>query len=83
MLDPEILKLMRCPETHQELRAADAALVEQLNGKIQAGALKTRAGQVVKEKIDGGFVRADGKWLYVIRGGLPVMLVDEAIPLNS
>jgi uncharacterized protein YbaR (Trm112 family) len=83
MLDPEILKLMRCPETHQELRAADATLLEQLNGKIQAGALKTRSGQVVKEKIDGGFVRADGKWLYVIRGGLPVMLVDEAIPLNS
>jgi uncharacterized protein YbaR (Trm112 family) len=35
----------------------------------------------VKEAIDGGLIRADGKLLYPIRRNIPVMLVDEGIPL--
>ena len=48
---------------------------------IAAGALTNRAGQPVKEKMDGGLVRADGRFLYPIRHNIPVMLVDEGIPL--
>ncbi|MCU0782931.1 MAG: hypothetical protein MUF81_02565 [Verrucomicrobia bacterium] len=81
MIDAELLKMLCCPETHQELRVAEPALVENLNEKIAAGGLKNRAGQPVKEKIDGGLLRADGKFLYAIRQNIPVMLVDEAIPL--
>jgi len=40
-----------------------------------------RGGQPVKEKLDAGLVRADGRFLYPIRSDIPVMLVDEAIPL--
>ncbi len=81
MIDAELLKILCCPETHQELRGADSALVEQLNRQAAAGSLKNRAGQPVTEKIDGGLLRADGKFLYPIRQDIPVMLVDEAIPL--
>ena len=81
MINAELLKILCCPETHQDLRAADPALVEKLNRQIAAGGLKNRAGQPVKEKMDGGFVRADGKFIYPIRQEIPVMLVDEAIPL--
>jgi uncharacterized protein YbaR (Trm112 family) len=34
------------------------------------------------EKLEGGLVRADGKVLYPMRGEIPVMLIDEAIPLS-
>ncbi|PYJ03193.1 MAG: hypothetical protein DME25_12965 [Verrucomicrobia bacterium] len=81
MLDTELLNLLCCPETHQAVRPADAALVAQLNQKVQASVLKNRVGQPVKEAIEGGLVRADGKFLYPVRRGIPVMLVDEAIPL--
>ena len=81
MIDPELLKILCCPETHQELRVVEPALLEQLNQHIAAGGLKNRAGQPVKEKIDGGLLRADSKFLYAIRQDIPVMLVDEAIPL--
>jgi uncharacterized protein YbaR (Trm112 family) len=37
----------------------------------------------VQEKLDAGFIRADGKFLYPIRRNIPVMLVDEAIPLPA
>jgi uncharacterized protein YbaR (Trm112 family) len=81
MIDPELLKILCCPETHQEVRLAEAAVIEKLNGQIAAGALTNRAGQPVTEKIDSGLVRADGKVLYPIRRNIPVMLVDEGIPL--
>ena len=73
------------PLTVQELEVltdlAEAAVIEKLNGQIAAGALANRAGQPVKEKIDGGLIRADGKVLHPVRRNIPVMLVDEGIPL--
>ena len=81
MIDAELLKIMCCPETHQELRPAEPALLNKLNEQIEAGTLKNRAGQAIKEKIDDGLVRTDGKYLYPLRRGIPVMLVDEAVPL--
>ena len=81
MLDPELLKILVCPETHQPLALADPQLVRQLNDRISAGTLKCRAGQPVQEAIDGGLIREDKRVLYAIRNDIPVMLIDEAIPL--
>jgi uncharacterized protein len=83
MIDPELLKILCCPETHQELRPAEPAIVEQLNTQIAAGTLKNRAGHPVQERLDEGLVRADGKFLYPVRRNIPVMLVDEAVPLDG
>lgn len=82
MIDPDLLKIMCCPETHQPIALAEPSVIEQLNQQIAAGQLKNRAGQPVKEKIDGGLVREDKKFLYPVRGNIPVMLIDEAIPLT-
>jgi uncharacterized protein YbaR (Trm112 family) len=79
MVDPELLKLLCCPETHQGLRPADMALLQQLNQKIGAGVLQNRAGRAVAEKLGDGLLREDGKILYPVRSGIPVMLVDEGI----
>jgi len=81
MIDAALLKILCCPESHQDLRLAETGLIEALNTKIAGGALKNRAGQLVSEKLDAGLVRTDGKFVYPIRGDIPVMLVDEAIPL--
>ncbi len=81
MIDADLLRILCCPETHQEVQLAEPAVIDRLNGRIAAGALKNRAGQLVQEKIEGGLVRADRKVLYPIRHSIPVMLVDEGIPL--
>ena len=83
MIDPELLTVLCCPETHQGLAAADPALVNRLNGEIASGALKARSGQIVRDRMDGGLVRDDQKYLYPVRQNIPVMLIDEAIPLTS
>lgn len=83
MIDPELLKIMCCPETHQPISLAEASLIEKLNQHITAGQLQNRAGQMIREKIDGGLIRADQKFLYPIRQDIPIMLIDEAIPLSA
>jgi uncharacterized protein YbaR (Trm112 family) len=82
MVDADLLRLLCCPETHQDLAVADSVLVDKLNSQIAAGTLKNRAGRIVDRKLDGGLIRADRKFLYPIRQAIPVMLIDEAIPLN-
>ena len=82
IVDQDLLRLLCCPETHQDLALADSGLLEKLNDQIVDGTLKNRAGRVVERKLDGGLIRADRKFLYPIRQDIPVMLIDEAIPLS-
>jgi uncharacterized protein YbaR (Trm112 family) len=79
--DAGLLEILCCPETRQQLALAAPSALEQLNRQIAGGRLKNRAGQTVTGKIDGGLVRADGKYLYPLRQNIPILLVDEAIPL--
>ncbi len=82
MIKPEMLAIFCCPETHEGLSMADADLLAKINQKIAGGQLKNRAGEIVKEPIESGLVRADGKFLYLIRNDLPVLLIDQALPLS-
>jgi uncharacterized protein YbaR (Trm112 family) len=82
MIDPELLKILCCPETHQELHLAEPGILEKLNAQIGKGALKNRSGKLVSDKLETGLIRADGKFLYPVRRDIPVMLVDEAIPID-
>ena len=81
MIKPELLNILRCPETRQKLTLAEPALIAQINEAIAASRLRNRGGNPVSEKIDGGLMREDGKFLYPIRASLPIMLIDEALAL--
>jgi uncharacterized protein YbaR (Trm112 family) len=83
MIKPDLLAILRCPDTHQHLSVADAALVAKLNDLAQAGKLKNKAGQAVSEKFEEGLLRQDRQILYPIRNNIPLMLVDEGIPLTG
>jgi uncharacterized protein len=83
LIDPGLLKILCCPETHQPVSEADAALVAQLNQQIAAGSLKNRSGKTLEEKLDGALVREDRRVAYGVRNRIPIMLLEEAIPLTS
>lgn len=83
MIDQELLSILVCPENKTPVRVADAALVTKLNECIGAGTLKNRAGEVIDTPIDSGLVREDGTLLYIVRDEIPIMLIDEAVPLDQ
>ena len=82
-LDKDLLAILCCPETKQPVALAEPALIAQLNAQIDRGAVTNKAGQMVTEKLDGGLIRADRKILYPVREDIPVMLVEEGIPLKG
>lgn len=81
-MDPLLLEIMCCPETHQKLSEAGASLIQDLNGRIGEGGLINRSGEKVDEPLHGGLLREDGKILFPIRNNIPVMLIDEGIPMD-
>lgn len=81
MVDADLIEILACPETKEPVKLAETGLIERLNRAIGAGKVKNRAGAAVTEPVDGGLVRSDGRFLYPIRDEIPIMLVEEAIPL--
>lgn len=82
-IDKDLLAILCCPETKQDVSLADEAVIARLNDRIRNGTVKNKAGHLVQEPIDGGLIRADHEVLYPIRDDIPVMLIDEAIPLDE
>jgi uncharacterized protein YbaR (Trm112 family) len=82
MVDQELLDILVCPETKQPVRLADGALLSRVNEAIASGTMMNRGGQPVSEAVSEGLVREDGKILYPVRDDIPVMLIDEALPLD-
>jgi uncharacterized protein YbaR (Trm112 family) len=83
MIRPELLELLRCPETRQKLHPAGSDLLLKVNFAIKAGEIRNRAGKILEQQVEDGLIREDGAVLYPIRGKLPILLIDEAIDLPT
>ena len=70
MIPADLLELLRCPATRQKLTVADDDLLTRLNANAD-----------LVEPVRAALVRADGTAAYPVRGDIPVLLVDKAIPL--
>lgn len=83
MIDKELLDILACPENKTPVHLADQGLIDRINARIQRGELSNRGGKKLEKPIDGGLVREDGAYLYPIEDEIPIMLIDEAIPLKD
>lgn len=74
-LDERFLALLRCPETGQTLAVASA---DALARAVNTGVLHDGKNPAA---FDTALLREDGRVLYPVRDGIPVMLVEEAVHL--
>ena len=79
----ELLDILVCPETQQAVHLADTPLLERLNRRIGQGRLANRSGTPITTPLEAALVREDRRCCYPIRTDIPVMLIDEAIPLGD
>lgn len=80
MIEPELLEILCCPDSRQELTVLGKPELDGINAGIARGDVQDRGGRTVREPLDGALVRKDGQWVYPVRSGIPVLLVDSAIP---
>jgi uncharacterized protein YbaR (Trm112 family) len=78
----ELLEILVCPETKQPVAEAPDDVLAQINTQIDAGDQRNRGGDAVSERISEGLLREDGKILYVVDDGIPVMLIEESIEVG-
>lgn len=81
MIDKDLLDILACPQSHQGLREATATDLAALNARIGRKELRSAAGKTIDAPLQGALIREDGKRLYPIVDGIPVLLVDEGVEL--
>jgi uncharacterized protein YbaR (Trm112 family) len=78
----ELLEILVCPETKQRVSVAGDEVISQINARISAGDLRNRGGDTLAGPLAEGLVREDGKIVYIVDDGIPVMLIEESIEIS-
>jgi len=82
-MDKRLLAILRCPVTHKELSLAGGATIKDVNAAIADGKLSNRDGRVLDEDLEEALLTDDGKVLYPIANGIPVLLEGESINMEQ
>lgn len=80
-IDPEFSKIIRCPVTKSTLKTADPSLIQSLNEQIFKKNLVNRIGQTIATTLEGGYINENQTLLLPIRGGIVILIEDQAIDL--
>ena len=78
-----LVQMIRCPVTKSDLCVASEEVVLELNKQIESRKLLNQLGQVVEVPIESGFVNQDQSLLLPVRGGIVILIADQAISLNQ
>jgi uncharacterized protein YbaR (Trm112 family) len=79
----ELLEILVCPESRQPVKLASPDQLEAVNQQVRAGTLRNRGGDSVTKPLEEALVREDGRILYPVDDGIPVMLIEESIELSA
>ena len=82
-MDKRLLTILRCPVTHKGLGLAKRAVLETVNTAIAAGTVSNRDGRVLAEPLAEALVTDDGKVLYPVADGIPVLLEGESVNMEQ
>jgi len=85
-LTPDLLELLRCPQTGQRLALASATLLAKLEALRAAGTLSPGADPpqwLPGEPLEAVLVREDGLVAYPVQGGIPILLPDHGIEIPA
>ena len=82
-MDKKLLSILCCPVSHKRLLLARADLLASINAAIGAGELSNRDGIVLENSLKEALVTDDGKTMYPVDDGIPVLLEGEAVALDQ
>ena len=81
-MDRKLLDLLACPATRQPLALLDGDKLKALNAAISAGGVRFGDHEQT-EALREALVTRDGKRIYRIDDGIPVLLPEEGVEAAS
>jgi len=82
-MDKRLLAILRCPVSHKGLSVLKKDTLDQINAAIRQGELKNREGELLGEPLTEALITDDGKRVYPIDDGIPVLLEGESIGMEQ
>jgi len=78
-MDKRLLDILCDPVTRVPLKLLSKLQLERLNQAIRDQQVQTTAGHPWSQELSAGLISMDGKVMYRIDDGIPVLLAEEGI----
>lgn len=78
-MDKRLLDILCCPVSKTPVRPLTSTELGAVNKAIDAGQALNVAGTTVQTRLSEGLITVDGKVIYRVEDGIPVMLPEEGI----
>jgi uncharacterized protein YbaR (Trm112 family) len=82
-MDKRLLTILRCPVSHKGLSVLKKDKLARINTAIQAGDLVNHDGAKLADALAEALVTDDGKRVYPVADGIPVLLEGESISMEQ
>ncbi len=78
-LPQSLLDILCCPVSHEPLRVLEKSRIRKLNQQIEKGELLHVDDTPVEQAIDEALISRDGKVVYIVDKGIPILLPERGI----
>lgn len=82
-MDKRLLTILRCPVSHKGLSTLKNDKLRRVNAAIGEGVLVNHEGTRLAEPLAEALVTDDGKRVYPVTDGIPVLLEGESISMEQ
>lgn len=82
-MDKKLLAILCCPVSHKGLSLARGDVLKSINAAIERGDIVNRDGKTLDETLREALITDDGKTMYPVADGIPVLLEGEAVAMEQ
>lgn len=82
-MDKKLLAIICCPVSHKGLSLARSDVLKSINAAIEGGKLVNRDGKTLELALKEALITDDGKTMYPVADGIPVLLEGEAVAMEQ
>jgi len=82
-IDKKLLEILVCPVTKVPVKPLARDRLAILNRCIENGEIKRVDGEPLQEPLTEALITSDGRTLYPVDDGIPIMLEEQGITANQ